>query len=139
MRIEESLVRERILANLAGAVGFLALALAAVGLYGILAYSVSRRTREVGIRMALGSSARSVLWMVAREALLLLGVGSLAGMTLSVGGWRLLSERMPGVSPIDAQVLIVCATIMLVCAVAAVSIPAIRACRIHPLIALRHE
>ena len=139
VRIEESLVRERILANLAGAVGFLALALAAVGLYGILAYSVSRRTREVGIRVALGSSARSVLWMVAREALLLLGVGSLAGLTLSVGGWRLLSERMPGVSPIDAQVLIVCATMMLILAAVAVSIPAIRACRIHPLIALRHE
>jgi predicted permease len=139
VRIEESLARERILANLSGAVGFLALALAAVGLYGILAYSVSRRTREVGIRMALGSSARSVLWMVAREALLLVGVGSLGGITLSVAGWRLLSERMPGVSPIDAQVLIVCATIMLILAAAAVSIPAIRACRIDPLMALRHE
>ena len=137
--IEESLARERILANLSGAVGFLALALAAVGLYGILAYSVSRRTRELGIRMALGSSARSVLWMVAREALLLIGVGSLAGITLSVAGWRLLSEKMPGVSPIDAQVLMVCATIMLILAAAAVSIPAIRACRIDPLIALRHE
>src|SRR5260370_12349088 len=137
--IEESLARERILANLSGAVGFLALALAAVGLYGILAYSVSRRTREVGIRMALGSSARSVLWMLAREALLLLGVGSLSGITLSVAGWRLLSERMPGVSPIDAQVLIVCATIMLILGATAVSIPAIRACRIDPLTALRHE
>jgi predicted permease len=137
--IEESLARERILANLSGAVGSLALALAAVGLYGILAYSVSRRTQELGIRMALGSSARSVLWMVAREALLLIGVGSLAGITLSVAGWRLLSERMPGVSPIDAQVLMVCATIMLILAAAAVSIPAIRACRIDPLMALRHE
>ena len=137
--IEESLARERILANLSGAVGFLALALAGVGLYGILAYSVSRRTRELGIRMALGSSARSVLWMVAREALLLIGVGSLAGITLSVAGWRLLSERMPGVSPIDAQVLMVCATIMLILAAAAVSVPAIRACRIDPLMALRHE
>jgi len=137
--MEESLVRERILANLSGAVGFLALALAAVGLYGILAYSVSRRTREVGIRMALGSSARSILWMVVREALLLIGAGSLGGITLSVAGWRLLSERMPGVSPIDAQVLIVCATVMLILAAAAVSIPAIRACRIDPLMALRHE
>jgi predicted permease len=136
--IEESLARERILANLSGAVGFLALALAAVGLYGILAYSVSRRTREIGIRMALGSSARSVLWMVAREALLLIGLGSLSGITLSVAGWRLLSERMPGVSAIDAQVLMVCATIMLMLAAAAVSIPAIRACRIDPLTALRH-
>jgi predicted permease len=137
--IEESLARERILANLSGAVGFVALALAAVGLYGILAYSVSRRTREIGIRMALGSSARSVLWMVAREALLLMGVGSLTGITLSVAGWRFLSERMPGVSPIDAQVLMVCATIMLILAVAAVSVPAMRACRIDPLMALRNE
>ena len=139
MGIEQSLARERILANLSGAVGFLALALAAVGLYGILAYSVSRRTREVGIRMALGSSARSVLWMVAREALLLIGAGSVGGIVLSVAGWRLLSERMPGVSPIDTQILIVCATIMLFLAAAAVSIPAIRACRIDPLMALRHE
>jgi predicted permease len=139
VRIEESLARERILANLSGAVGFLALALAAVGLYGILAYSVSRRTREVGIRMALGSSARSVLWMVAREALLLIAVGSLAGVALSVACWQLLSQRIPGVSPIDAPVLIVCAAIMLVLAAAALSIPAIRACRIDPLMALRHE
>jgi predicted permease len=136
---EQSLARERILANLSGAVGLLALALAGVGLYGILAYSVSRRTREIGIRMALGSSARSVMWMVAREALLLIGVGSLAGIALSVAGWRLFSESMPGVSTIDAQVLTVCATIMLMFAAPAVSIPAIRACRIDPLTALRHE
>ncbi len=139
VRFEESLARERILANLSGAVGFLALALAAVGLYGILAYSVSRRTREIGVRMALGSSARAVLWIVAREALLLIGVGSLAGLTLSVAGWWLLSERMPGISTIDPQVLIMCAAIMLILTVAAVSIPAIRACRIDPLIALGHE
>lgn len=139
MQLEESLARERILADLSGAVGFLALALAAVGLYAILAYSVSRRTREVGIRMALGSSARSVLWMVAREALLLIGVGSVGGLTLSVAGWRLLLERMPGVSPIDVPILIVCATILLILAATAVSIPAIRACRIDPLMALRNE
>ena len=77
--------------------------------------------------------------MVAREALLLVGVGSLAGITLSVAGWRLLLERVPVVSPIDAQVLIVCATIMLMIATAAVSVPAIRACRIDPLMAHRHE
>ena len=139
MRIEESLARERILANLSGAIGVLALALAAVGLYGILAYSVSRRTREVGIRMALGSSARSVLWMVAREALLLIAVGSLAGVALSLAGWRILSQRVPGVSPIDAPVLSVCAAVMLAIGAAAVVVPAIRACRIDPLMALRHE
>ena len=68
-----------------------------------------------------------------------LSSGSLGGITLSVAGWRLLSERMAGVSPIDAQVLIVCATIMLIVGAAAVCIPAIRACRIDPLMALRHE
>ena len=139
VRFEESLARERILAALSGGVGLLALALAAVGLYGILTYSVSRQTREIGIRMALGSSAPAVLWLVAREALLVIGVGSLAGLTLSVAGWRLVSERIPGVSQIDAQVLIVCAVIMLILAATAVSVPAIRACRIDPLIALRHE
>ena len=139
VQFEESLASERILANLSGAVGFLALALAAVGLYGILAYSVSRRTREIGIRMALGSSASAVLWLVAREAPLLIGVGSLAGLTLSVVGWRLLSEKMPGVSTIDAQVLIVCAAIMLILATAAVSIPARRAMTVDPMVALRYE
>ena len=139
VRIEESLSLERILANLSGAVGFLALTLAAVGLYGILAYSVSRRTREVGIRMALGSSARSVLWIVAREALLLIAVGSLAGVALSLACWRLLSHQLPGVSSIDASVLMVCAAIMLALAAAAITVPAIRACRIDPLMALRHE
>ena len=117
----------------------MALALAAVGLYGVLAYSVSRRTREFGIRMALGSSAPAVLWIVAREALILVGVGSLAGLTLSVAGWWFLSERMPGISTIDAQVLMACAAIMLTIATAAVTIPAIRTCRIDPLIALRQE
>jgi predicted permease len=139
VRIEESLARERILANLSGAIGILALALAAVGLYGILAYSVSRRTREVGIRMALGSSTRSVLWLVAREALLLIAVGSLAGISLAVAGWRILSQKVPGVSPIDAPVLSVCAAVMLAIGAAAVILPAIRACRIDPLMALRHE
>ena len=87
----------------------------------------------------LGPSARSVIWMVAREALFLIGVGSVGGIILSLAGWRLLSERMPGVSTIDTQIVIVCATIMLILAAAAVSIPATRACRIDPLIALRHE
>ncbi|HEY6467313.1 MAG TPA: FtsX-like permease family protein, partial [Candidatus Acidoferrales bacterium] len=139
VRFEESLASERILADLSGAIGFLALALATVGLYGVLSYSVSRRTREIGIRMALGSDASAVLWLVAREALLLIGVGSLAGLTLSVAGWRLLSHEMPGVSTIDAQVLIVCAAIMLILATAAVSIPVRRAMRVDPMVALRHE
>ena len=71
--------------------------------------------------MALGSNLRSVLSMVAREALLLIGLGGLGGITLSAAAWRLLSERMPGVSPIDVQVLIVCVTVMLVVAVVGIA------------------
>jgi hypothetical protein len=138
-RIEESLARERILANLSGAIGLLALALAVVGLYGILAYSVSRRTREIGIRMALGSSGGSVVWAVAREALLLIALGGLAGVAISFAGWRLLSQQVAGISPINAPVLIVCAAIMLMLGAVAVSIPAIRAFRIDPLVAIRYE
>src|SRR5260370_24810255 len=80
-RIEDSLARERMVANLSGGIGLLALALAAVGLYGILAYSVARRTREIGIRMALGSNAGSVLWVIARQALLLVSLCSLSWLT----------------------------------------------------------
>src|SRR5262245_3766643 len=138
-RIEESLSRERILASISGAVGLLALALAAVGLYGILAYTVTRRTREIGIRMALGSSVWSVLWLVVRQALALIALGSVIGVAISFGAWRLLSQRVSGVSAIDGSVLIVCATIMLVLGAMAVTVPAIRACRIDPLMALRHE
>src|SRR5205085_1568464 len=105
-RIDDSLSRERILANLSGAIGGLALALAAVGLYGILAYSVSRRTREIGIRMALGSTAASVLRLVAREALVLVAAGAASGIAISIGAWRVLSHYVPAVSRIDAPILL---------------------------------
>jgi len=139
VRIEESLSRERILAGISGAVGLLALALAAVGLYGILAYTITRRTREIGIRMALGSSVWSVLWLVVRQALALIALGSVLGVAISFSAWQLLSQRVSGVSAIDGSVLSVCAIIMLVVGAIAVTVPAIRACRIDPLMALRHE
>jgi predicted permease len=139
VRIEESLSRERILASISGAIGLLALALAAVGLYGVLAYTVTRRTREIGIRMALGSSVWSVLWLVVRHALALIALGSVIGVAISFSAWRLISQRVSGVSAIDVSVLSVCATIMLVLGAMAVIVPAIRACRIDPLVALRHE
>jgi ABC-type antimicrobial peptide transport system permease subunit len=139
VRIEDSLARERILANLSGAVGGLALALAAVGLYGILAYSVAGQTREIGIRMALGSTARLVLWRVARQALLLVALGGLAGAGMALAAWHWLSHALPGVSPIDTPILLASAAILLLLAGAAVSAPALRACRIDPLAALRHE
>ena len=139
MRIDDSLATERMVANLSGAFGVLALALAAVGLYGVLAYSVSRRTREIGIRMALGSTARATVWMVAREATLLVVMGSVAGAAIAAVAIRLLARQLPGLSQIDAPVLIASSTMMLAIAILAVSIPAMRACRIDPLTALHHD
>lgn len=138
-RIEDSLAGERMVANLSGVFGIVALMLAAVGLYGILAYSVSRRTREIGIRIALGATARSVLWMVAREALVLVGFGSTAGSLLAVAIFRATSHYLQGIAPMQPVVAGACVLGMLMTAVAALAVPAIRACRVDPLTALRHE
>jgi ABC-type antimicrobial peptide transport system permease subunit len=138
-RIDDALSRERMVANLSAGIGILALALAAVGLYGILAYSVSRRTPEIGIRIALGSDTRSVLWIVAREALWLVMTGSASGIVLSFAAHSLLLHRLPGISPIDAPLLLTCAAILLMVAGAAMAVPAVRACRVDPLMALRQE
>jgi ABC-type antimicrobial peptide transport system permease subunit len=126
-------------ADLAAAFGALALMLAAVGLYGILAYSVARRTREIGIRMALGSRAGSVLWLVAREALVLVAAGCVAGIVIAISASRVLARYLFGISPSDPVTLVACAGVMLAIAAVAVSIPASRAARVDPLVALRHE
>lgn len=139
LRIEDSLAGERMVANLSGAFGILALVLAAVGLYGILAYSVSRRTREIGIRMALGARQGSVLWIIAREAFVLVGAGSATGLVLSAVATRLLSQLFSGVASLDPGIIAGCTVGMFVITAAAVTLPAIRGCRVDPLSALRHE
>ena len=138
-RMEDSLARERMVANVSGGIGLLALVLAAVGLYGILAYSVARRKREIGIRMALGSDTTSVVWMVAREALFLVTLGSLAGVLCSIAAYRLLAHQLAGVSAIDAPVIAGSTGVMLMVAALAVAGPSIRACRVDPLMALRQD
>jgi predicted permease len=137
VRMEDSLARERMVAALSVAFGMLALVLAAIGLYGVLAYMVTRRTREIGIRMALGSSARSVLWLTAREALVLVGAGSLAGIAIATVASRVLAQYLFGASPVDPLTLLVSGAVMVGVAGIAVGLPAMRACRIDPLVALR--
>jgi predicted permease len=139
MQIDDNLARERMVADLASAFGGLALALASVGLYGVLAYSVTRRTREIGIRMALGSDAASVVWMVAREALQLVAIGCSAGILLAAAMGRSIAAYLFGVSALDPATLLAAAGLMLVIAAGAVCAPALRASRIDPLSALRHE
>lgn len=139
LRIKDSMARERMVANLAGALGLLALVLAAVGLYGVLAYLVSRRTREIGIRMALGANARSVVWLVAREALLLIVAGSVLGIAIAASVGRVLSTYLFGISSADPLTLAASVAAMLIAAALAVSIPAARAAAIDPMIALHYE
>lgn len=137
MQIDDTTARERMVADLAAAFGLLALVLAAVGLYGILAYAVARRTREIGIRMALGSSAGSMIWLVAREAIKLVAAGCAMGMLIASAAGRLISAYLFGVSPADPLTITGAILLMLIIAAVAVSIPAMRASRVDPLVALR--
>ena len=139
VRIEDSLAGERMIANLSGAFGLVALMLAAVGLYGVLAYAVSRRIREIGIRMALGARPGAVLWLIVREALALVGAGSIAGLGFAIAGSRLLRHYVAGVSSIDPLIIASCILGMLIVTAGAAGIPATRGCRVDPLEALRHE
>jgi predicted permease len=138
-RIDDALARERMIADLSTIFGALALGLAAVGLYGVFTYSVTQRTREIGLRMALGSNIPDVLWLVTRDALLLAGIGIGIGSAVAVGGTYFLSNQLYGVAPADPLNLIASAASMLLIALLAVFLPAWRASRTDPMIALRHD
>jgi putative ABC transport system permease protein len=138
-RIDDSLSRERLVADISAVFGVAALLLAGIGLYGVLAYSVTRRTREIGVRMALGSSAASVVSMIAREGLVLTAAGAIAGLVFATLAGRLLAGYVFGVTPTDPALLVTSATAMLGIAMLAVAVPAYRASRVDPLVALRSE
>ena len=125
--------------SLTGGFGVLGLALACVGLYGLLGYSVVRRTREIGIRMALGAQRRGVQWMVVGRALRLLIVGAALGLPAAWVVSRWLQSMLFGLTPTDPSV-IACAVLLLVMAgMLAAYFPARRATRVDPVTALRAE
>jgi putative ABC transport system permease protein len=138
-QIDTALVRERLFATLTGVLGLLALALAAIGLYGLMAYTVTRRMGEIGLRMALGATRRDVLRLVARDTALLVGAGFLAGIPAALGAAQLVSKLFYGVSPDDPATFV--SVVMLLAGVAALAtaIPVRRAMRVDPTAALRHE
>jgi putative ABC transport system permease protein len=130
---------ERMSATLAGAVAALAVALAFIGVYGLLAYAVSRRTREIGVRVALGASGRQVARMVMTEGCVLTFLGLAIGLPAAIVVGRLLQTLMFGVSPSDPAILGASAIFFTALGLAAGVVPALRAAGVDPVIALRSE
>jgi len=144
--LEDSLAAPRAIVTLLGAIGALALSLAGIGLYAVVAFAVSRRAREIGIRMALGARSRQVVGMVAKEVAVLIGAGTAAGLLVSVLGifaLRAAAAPAPGMSlyrpTADPLTLLAIAAFMVVVGLASASMPAWRAARMDPLAALRRD
>jgi predicted permease len=138
-QIEDILSQERLFASLSGAFGLLALMLACIGIYGIMAYSVARRTNEIGIRMALGAQTGQVLRMVLGEASWLAALGIAIGLGTALWLARFLNSLLYGLKPNDLITLITSALLLMAVALAAGFAPAWRASQVQPMEALRHE
>jgi ABC-type antimicrobial peptide transport system permease subunit len=137
--LEQIVSDEQALATLLSFFGALALALAGIGLYGTMSYAVSRRTKELGIRMALGARSPDVLWLVLREALWQVALGVVIGVPLALAGARLIASLLFGVRATDPVTISISALVMLAVALLAGYIPARRATKVDPLVALRAE
>lgn len=138
-QIAANLRQERIFAKLTSGFGMLALVLACVGVYGVMAYSVARRTIEIGIRLALGAIPRQVLEMVLREASWMSAAGIAIGFTASVMLARLVRSMLYGIAPYDPLTFAGAALLLMLVALGASWIPARRASSVQPVEALRHE
>ena len=138
-RIEDNAFFQRLAATLASVFGLLALLLASIGLYGVMAYSVARRSNEVGIRMALGADRRTVVATVVRETMTLVAAGIVVGLAAAWGATRLIASTLFGVTPMDPLTLAFAIMAMTTVALAAGYIPARRAAAVNPVIALRQD
>ena len=138
-RVSDALESHRSPAVLLGMFAILALVLAGVGLYGVLAYSVGLRSREIGVRMALGAGVRSVVWMVVRDGLLITGIGLGIGLAAALAASRLLQSMLYNVTPTDPMAFGLTAGLLLLAALIASWLPAWRASRIDPVVTLRGE
>jgi ABC-type antimicrobial peptide transport system permease subunit len=134
-----SLLPNRIAAGLAGLLGGIGLVLATVGLYGLLVFSVTRRRREIGVRMALGAQPRDVRRLILRQGLGLTLTGLVVGFGLALAATRLVAALLFGVSPLDPLTFGGIAAVLAVTAAIACLVPAIRATRTDPMIALRYD
>jgi predicted permease len=138
-QIRRSLARERLFANLALLLGAVTLALSGIGLYGLLAYAVTRRTPEIGVRIALGAETSQVRWMILRQSLVLVVAGLALGVPAAYASAGFVESLLFGLSPYDPRALAAGIAIMLLAGLLAAYIPARRASRIDPITALRSE
>ncbi len=137
--MSQALVEDRVVAMLSGFFAALALLLASVGLYGLMSYAVTRRTREIGIRVALGAQRPTVLWFVLRESLALGLLGIALGIPCALAASRLIASMLFGISSGDLLTIAAVSLLLLAVALFAGYLPARRASRIDPMVALRTE
>jgi ABC-type antimicrobial peptide transport system permease subunit len=135
--LDRALLQQRFVATLGGFFGVVALLLAAVGIYGVMSQTVTRRTREIGIRMALGAEPGNVLWMMLRESLAMLGIGAAIGLPAALALTRYTESLLFGVKPQDPVTIAVAVLLLLVVTTLAGFLPAQRATRVQPMAALR--
>jgi ABC-type antimicrobial peptide transport system permease subunit len=139
LQVDRSLSPERMGSVVTSAFGILALGLACFGLYGVMSYAVSRRTSEIGVRMALGARPANVLWAILKEALILVMLGLAIGVPVVIFASRSLAALLYGIEPDDPLTLLATMFVLISVAVFAALWPAWRASRVNPVAALRHE
>ena len=137
--IDDTLIRESLLATVGSFFGILALLLAGIGLYGTMSYWVVRRTQEIGIRMALGAGQNRILAMVLKETLVTITAGVLVGVGLAIVAGRVMASMLFGLTAQDPATILLSVGMLIATSFAASLVPARRACRITPTLALRHE
>jgi len=138
-RVDDSVASQRLVAELSGFFGILAVFLACIGIYGLMSFAVIRRTHEIGIRMALGAGQPEVLRMVLREVVMLVGIGLVAGLPVAIAGEHWIESLLFGTNPLDPATLVGATLVLLGTAALAGYLPARRAAKLDPIVALRHE
>jgi ABC-type antimicrobial peptide transport system permease subunit len=138
-QIDKNLQQERVFAQAYAMFGGLAMLLAAVGLFGLMSYSVARRTSEIGIRMALGAQSRDVLRLVMSESMRLVAIGVAIGLGVAIAAGRLVASLLFGLGATDAITMVVATLVMVFVSATASYLPARRASRVDPLVALHYE